>query len=57
MKKNLFTFMLRNLKPVNGMNYIELCWNYVNDAIEKIKDFGSFELSKFETKSGSTELY
>jgi len=57
MKRVKISDMMRIIKPIKGIYYTKLCFNYakeVNDAIEKD---GHYELSGSKTKSGNPVVF
>jgi hypothetical protein len=56
-RKLVFDWLMRNLKPTKGLSHITYCWDYVNYVIEDCNDWGSFELSRWDSKSGNPEVF
>lgn len=56
-RKLVFDWLALNLKPVTVTPYIAYCWGMVDEILEDIGDWGSFELPARLSKSGCPEVF
>jgi hypothetical protein len=56
-RKLVFDWLARNLKPVKITPFLAYCWSWVDEVLEDIGNWGSFEIPARLSKSGCPEVF